>query len=56
LIPEVERLANIKYALGRLQENGHLLLSTIDLLRYGFSRSRKLDTKMAGPTWRTAAE
>jgi hypothetical protein len=56
LIPEVERLANIKYQLGRLEENGHLLLSTIDLLRYGFSRSRKTDANMAAPRWRIAAE
>jgi hypothetical protein len=56
LISELERLVNIKYALGRLEKNGHLLLSTIDLLRYGFSRLRTTKTDMAAPGWRIAAE
>ena len=56
LISELERLANIKYALGRLEENGHLLLSTIDLLRFGFSRLRTTKTNTAAPGWRIAAE
>jgi hypothetical protein len=54
-IPEVERLANIKYGLGRIEENGHLLLSTIDLLRYGF-RPKKTNINMAPLSWRIAAE
>ncbi len=56
LIPEIERLANLKFRLGRLEENGHLALGTIDLLRYGFSRPRKLETTMAARWWQIAAE
>jgi hypothetical protein len=54
LMPEVERLASVKYRLGRLEENGELLIGTIDLLRYGFTRPRKPSTH-AGH-WRIAAE
>ena len=56
LIPEIERLANIKYRLGRLEENGDLLLGTVDLLRYGFSRPRKTERNLTTPKWRIAAE
>ena len=56
LIPEIERLANMKYRLGRLEENGDLLLGTVDLLRYDFSRPRKMEGHLAAPTWRMAAE
>jgi hypothetical protein len=55
LIPEVERLANLKYRVGRLEENGDLVLGTVDLLRYGFSRPRKPENR-AAPGWRIAAE
>jgi hypothetical protein len=54
LMPEVERLASLKYRLRRLEENGELLIGTIDLLRHGFTRPRKPSTH-AGP-WRIAAE
>jgi hypothetical protein len=56
LIPEIERLANIKNRLGRLEENGDLVLGTVDLLRYGFSRPRTPETILAAPKWRIAAE
>jgi hypothetical protein len=56
LIPEIERLAYIKYRLRRLEENGDLLLGTVDLLRYGFSRPRKMEGILAKPGWRIAAE
>jgi hypothetical protein len=56
LISEVERLANLKYRLGRLEENGDLVLGTVDLLRYGFSRPRKAESNPAVPGWRIAAE
>jgi hypothetical protein len=55
LMPEVERLATAKYRLGRLEENGELLIGTIDLLRHGFTRPRKPSTQ-AAPSWRMAAE
>jgi hypothetical protein len=55
LIPEVERLASAKYRLGRLEENGELLIGTIDLLRYGFTKPRKPSTQAAA-SWRIAAE
>jgi hypothetical protein len=54
LMPEVERLASLKYRLRRLDENGELLIGTIDLLRHGFTRPRKPSIH-AGP-WRIAAE
>ena len=56
LIPEIERLASIKYSLGRLEANGDLLLGTVDLLRYGFSRLRKREGQLPAPSWRMAAE
>jgi hypothetical protein len=56
LIPEIERLANIKYRLGRLEKNGDLLLGTVDLLRYGFSPPRKTESNLTTPKWRIAAE
>jgi hypothetical protein len=56
LIPELERLANRKYRLGRLDENGDLLLCTVDLLRYGFSRPRDAKSNPTGLNWRIAAE
>jgi hypothetical protein len=54
LMPEVERLATAKYRLGRLEENGELLIGTIDLLRHGFTRPRKPSTHAA--PWGMAAE
>jgi hypothetical protein len=56
LIPEIERLANIKYRLGRLEENGDLLLCTVDLLRYGFSKPKNAENNLTVPNWRIAAE
>jgi len=56
LIPEIERLAHIKYRLGRLEENGELMLGTVDLLRYGFSRPKKPEGNLIALDWRTAAE
>jgi hypothetical protein len=56
LISEIECLADIKYRLGRLEENGDLLLGTVDLLRYGFSRPRKTESRLAAFNWRIAAE
>ena len=56
LIPEIERLASIKYRLGRLEENGDLLLCTVDLLRYGFSRPRDAEGNPTELNWRIAAE
>jgi hypothetical protein len=56
LIPEIERLANMKYRLGRLEEDGDLLLGTVDLLRHGFSGPRKTEGHLAAANWRMAAE
>ena len=56
LIPEIERLANIKYRLGRVEENGDLLLCTVDLLRYGFSKPRNAENNLTALNWRIAAE
>jgi hypothetical protein len=39
LLPELDRLASLKYAAGRLEENGELVIRTADLLRYGFQRA-----------------
>jgi hypothetical protein len=38
-LPELDRLASLKYAAGRLEENGELVIRTADLLRYGFQRA-----------------
>jgi hypothetical protein len=51
LLPEIERIASIKYSLGRLEENGELLIGGADLLRYGFSmpsKSEATDESNAG--------
>jgi len=36
LLPEIERLANIKSDAGRFEEDGTLVIRAADLLRYGF--------------------
>jgi Protein of unknown function (DUF1488) len=56
LIFEIERLASTKYRFGYLEENGELLIGTIDLLRYGFSPRRKSEAIKPNASWRIAAE
>jgi hypothetical protein len=36
LLPEIERLANVKSDAGRFEEDGTLVIRPVDLLRYGF--------------------
>jgi hypothetical protein len=36
LAPQIERLAKAKYRAGRIEENGELVIRSVDLLRYGF--------------------
>jgi hypothetical protein len=36
LLPEIERLVNVKCDAGQFEENGGLLIQSVDLLRYGF--------------------
>jgi hypothetical protein len=36
LLPEIERLANAKSSAGRFEEDGMLVIRTVDLLRFGF--------------------
>jgi len=35
LLPEIERLANAKFEVGRLEEDGGLLIRSADLVRFG---------------------
>ncbi len=36
LLPEIERLANAKSEAGRFEEDGALVIRSVDLLRFGF--------------------
>jgi hypothetical protein len=36
LLPEIERLVNAKHDAGRFEEDGWIVVQTVDLLRYGF--------------------
>jgi hypothetical protein len=36
VLPELERLVNAKYQAGRLEEDGWVVIRSVDLLRYGF--------------------
>jgi hypothetical protein len=47
LLPEIERLANAKYEVGRLEEDGGLLIRSTDLVRFGFG-SRKAGSRHTG--------
>lgn len=39
LIPELDRLASVKYRAGRFEQNGEIVIRGSDLLRYGFERA-----------------
>jgi hypothetical protein len=41
LLPEIERLADVKIEAGRFEENGVLVIRAADLLRYGFRNRDK---------------
>jgi hypothetical protein len=36
LLPEIKRLVNAKHDAGRFEEDGWIVVQTVDLLRYGF--------------------
>ena len=55
LIPEIERLANMKYQSGH-QENPEILIGGADLLRYGFSALNKSEAVVPSADWPMAAE
>src|ERR1019366_6066673 len=42
LLPEIERLVNIKHAAGRLEQNGDLMIRAGDLVRYGFKETPQI--------------
>jgi Protein of unknown function (DUF1488) len=39
LLNEIERIANEKFSAGRVEQNGELVIKTIDVLRYGFQNT-----------------
>jgi hypothetical protein len=41
LLPEIERLVNAKYDAGRFEEDGGIVVRSVDLLRYGFKGRAK---------------
>jgi hypothetical protein len=40
LLPEIERLVNAKYDAGRFEEDGWIVVQSVDLVRYGFGRTK----------------
>jgi hypothetical protein len=45
LLPEIERLASAKYRFPQPEETGALVITRMDLLRYGFSGQFKSDER-----------
>jgi hypothetical protein len=41
LLPEIERLVTAKLDAGRFEEDGWIVVRSVDLLRYGFRRRTK---------------
>jgi hypothetical protein len=41
LLPEIERLANVKYDTGRFEEDGGILIQSADILRFGFQARKE---------------
>jgi hypothetical protein len=41
LLPEIERLVNAKHDAGRFEEDGCIVVQTVDLVRYGFQGRTK---------------
>ena len=37
LLPEIERLINMKHRAGQLEHNGEIMIRTADLVRYGLT-------------------
>jgi hypothetical protein len=52
LLPEIERLANAKYEVGRLEEDGGLLIRSTDLVRFGFGKRKAGSRHPASETGR----
>jgi hypothetical protein len=40
LVKEIEHLANEKFGAGRVEQNGELVIGTIDVLRYSFQHTK----------------